>query len=459
MLTFVAACGGGGGGGGTQDNTAVDSGSGSGSDDDASDDSGSSGDDEGDDNSDDSDDDNGDEDSEGDAALDPGYGLVANDLTDHPMQDLARPGCGEAVRDPEFGTLIRRIGCAADGEVIKPMYSTIQAWNADESRLILYNQSLGVHQLFDGMSYEFLRNLDDIRPRDIEQIFWDFNDPDNFYYIESSTTNFMRYSLAEQQGEVLVNVADVSQCNTAGDYVAMGNDIQMMSRDSDVFGFRCGNRAAYAYRLSTGELTEFDISDIAYVAPMPAPSGELFYHDTDVYSASGYLYLSLNEAKGEHASLGSLPNGDDAHFAVAFAEGPQGGCLGNIVAHRLATGDCFALISEAQGYAYPKSGTHISALAYQNPGWLAASMIGYEADGQSLLDQELVLVYADEADIRVYRIGHHRADEDEFDYWGEPHAVISPSGTRVLFGSDWSGADDGKSVDTYVVELPAFEAR
>ena len=84
-------------------------------------------------------------------------------------------------------------------------------------------------------------------------------------------------------------------------------------------------------------------------------------------------------------------------------------------------------------------------------------MVGYDEDGQSLLDQELVLARVEKGNVDVYRIGHHRADEKEFDYWGEPHAVISPTGTRVLFGSDWSGEEDGKSVDSYVVELPAFK--
>lgn len=85
-------------------------------------------------------------------------------------------------------------------------------------------------------------------------------------------------------------------------------------------------------------------------------------------------------------------------------------------------------------------------------------MIGYEEDGQTLLDQELVLARVEKGNVQVYRIGHHRADENEFDYWGEPHAMLSPAGTRVLYGSDWNGNEDGKPVDSYVVELPAFKA-
>ena len=151
-----------------------------------------------------------------------------------------------------------------------------------------------------------------------------------------------------------------------------------------------------------------------------------------------------------------MADGTDTNFSVSFDAGPNGGCQGNIIAYDLNTGDCLPVISEGLGYAYPKSGTHISAVAHKNPGWIAASMIGFEGDGQALLDQELVIAHVSPGNVEVYRIGHHRADEDEFDYWGEPHAVISPAGTRVLFGSDWSGSEDGTSVESYVVELPSF---
>lgn len=63
----------------------------------------------------------------------------------------------------------------------------------------------------------------------------------------------------------------------------------------------------------------------------------------------------------------------------------------NFIPHDLTTGDCFNVISQRKGYDYAKSGTHISALVHRNPGWIAASMVGYEEDGQDLLDQELVI--------------------------------------------------------------------
>lgn len=381
------------------------------------------------------------------------FELTANDLEPHPMQDIAKPGYLDTIIDPSFGTTIRRITDAGEGNIIKPMYSTIQAWNVDESYMILYDQSKGVHQLLDGMNYAFVRNLDDIYPSDIEQIFWDFDDPDAFFYVDKIENELTKYSVSTQEKVVLADLRDLVDCPV---YVKSGNDVQMMSWDSDVIGFRCDNATVYYYRISTGEVTQFEIDDVGYIAPMPGPSGERFYHSQEVYGSDGKRITDLNEKKVEHSCLGKLADGTDAHFTVAFAQGPNGGCIGNIVAHDLKTGECFNVISEEQGYDYSKSGTHISAVAHKNPGWIAASMIGFEEDGQELLDQELVVARVEKGNVDVYRIGHHRADENEFDYWGEPHAVISPTGTRVLFGSDWSGEDDGKSVDSYVVELPAF---
>lgn len=387
-------------------------------------------------------------------AQDLSTGLAINDLTVYSMQPAAKPAYLDTIVDSNFGTTIRRITDAGNGGVIKPMYSTIQAWNANESMMILYDQGVGDHMLIDGHTYEFIRYLSDFTPDDIEQIFWDTTDPDVLYYPDQSTDELIRYTVSTLNKEIIVNLQTISGCSNT----SLGNDVQMMSWDSDVITFRCGNTNAYSYKISTDVLTTFTIGSIADTAPSVGPSGNYFYHNTDAYDNSGNLIYNLNESSPEHSCMGILPNGNDAHFAIAFAQGPDGGCIGDIIAHDLTTGNCFPVISQSQGYDYPQSGTHISAVAHKNTegGWVAASMMGYDQDGQSLLDQELVIAKAEEGNIVVCRIGHHRSDEDEFDYWGEPHASISPSGTRVIFGSDWSGSEDGQSVDTYVVELPVY---
>ncbi len=219
-------------------------------------------------------------------AQDLSEGLLVNDLELRPMQPIAKPAYLETITDPSLGTTIRRITDAGSGNVIVPMYSTIQPWNANESLLILYNQTNSVHQLLDGQTYEFIRNLNDFWPVDIEQIFWDFNDPDIFYYPDSENFDFVRYEVSTQTQTVLFNM-DAVTSNCSG-FFSSGNDVQMMSWDSDVVGFRCGNSATYYYRISTQELITFNTLTMDETAAMPAPSGNLFC-DFNLYAPNASL--------------------------------------------------------------------------------------------------------------------------------------------------------------------------
>jgi hypothetical protein len=107
------------------------------------------------------------------------------------------------------------------------------------------------------------------------------------------------------------------------------------------------------------------------------------------------------------------------------------------------------VIGLATGYPYAPSGTQVSAVAHRRPGWVGVSVVG-DPRGQRLLDGELLLANVDTG--TACRVGHHRswAGEGRWGYWAEPHVVLSPTGTRLLFGSDWG---NGGTVDTYVVEL------
>lgn len=75
---------------------------------------------------------------------------------------------------------------------------------------------------------------------------------------------------------------------------------------------------------------------------------------------------------------------------------------------------------------------------------------------------EIYLANTDPTDPVTCRLAHHRSygkgatNGGYAPYFGEPHATISPSGTRIVFGSDWY---DSESVDTYVLELPRFNRR
>ena len=103
------------------------------------------------------------------------------------IPQLNKPGYLDPYIDPAFGSRVVRITDSEPGEVNKPAYSSMQAWNADESYLLIYRTGTddSGHKLLDGNTYEFIRDLN-ITPSDIEQVFWSHTDADILYYISKA---------------------------------------------------------------------------------------------------------------------------------------------------------------------------------------------------------------------------------------------------------------------------------
>ncbi|VAW95525.1 hypothetical protein MNBD_GAMMA22-1794 [hydrothermal vent metagenome] len=388
-------------------------------------------------------------------------GLITDKLN-HPMTALAKPAAGASVIDPQFGTSIRRISAASSGSVVKPMYSTIQAWNADESYLILYHTrgNTNGHHLYDGKTYKHIRKLN-INPPDLEQVFWHTSDPDILMYIDNSNSpSLIAYHISTN---TKVTLNTFNNCTK----VSSGSDPMFTSWDSDVIGLLCQQstgRVYLNYKISTKTEGSRVISNSS-TAPQSSPSGNLFFFANsgraDILDFNGTIKRTLDLGNpSDHASLGMLSDGTDMYYGVDF--GGAANCqAGALVAHNLSNGNCDVIVGQATGYPYPPSTTHVSAISHKNPGWVAVSMIG-NVDGQTVLNNEIILANTNSGG-SVCRVAHHRtwgkANSPQGywlgseGYWAEPHVVISPTATRILFGSDWGGSD---TVDAYVIELPSY---
>jgi hypothetical protein len=384
-----------------------------------------------------------------DLSIDLCEGLVS-DRDPHPMTALDLPAAGTAVSDPEFGTTLRRITAVGDGGVLKPMYSTIPAWNADESYLILYHTGdvSARHELYDGTTYQFIKVLN-IRPADLEQIYWDTSDPEVLYYVNRTAKTFVRHNVETESDEVLHTFS------CPGD-VTGGNDPMFTSWDSEMIGLMCwldaAQREIFSFNIAT--LTEGPRAPTdAYMAPQAGASGSLFYFMGDVLDPNMSVLRSLVLANPlEHASIGRLANGRDTYNEVAF----DGENIGSLVTHDLSDGSVRVIIGPATGYPYPPSGTHVSAVAYRSPGWVSISSVGATPDGQDVLAGELYIADTNpDGTGKVCRVAHHRSwgGSGPQGYWAEPHVVPSPSGSRLLFGSDWGGRN---AVDAFIAELPSY---
>src|SRR5262249_40613088 len=150
-----------------------------------------------------------------------------------------------------------------------PMYTTIPAWNADESRLILYAVGSG-HELYDGTTYERLGALD-INPADVEQVYWDTSDPDLLYYTDDQA--FIRYHVAAGTTETLHDFT--SLCG--GSSPTNGDDPMFTSWDSHRLGLTCGQKM-FIYDLATdGVLGPVATPSNGTPPAQVAPSGTLAY--------------------------------------------------------------------------------------------------------------------------------------------------------------------------------------
>jgi hypothetical protein len=387
---------------------------------------------------------------------------MITDLQPHTMTALSKPAVGATVTDPQFNTTIRRITGASAQQAIVPMYSTISAWNADESRMILYQVGAG-HQLYDGKTYQKIQSLN-INPADLEQVYWDTSNPDLLYYVDGQI--FTRYHVSTGAKDKVHDFSSLCGSNKPSN----GGDPMFTSWDSNRLGLVCGTKV-FVYDQSTDTVLGPTTTSGSAVIQV-APSGTLGFAEAgtgQIFSISPLqMVRSLTlQNPYNHASLGQLANGHDTWNGAVYDDGNDDAKsnVGNLVTWDLTNGSGGAIIGPKTGYPYPPDG-HISALAYRQPGWVFVSTIwvnkSFNGSGTAptpgLLDLENLVANTNTG--TVCRIGRHRswgktntALTGVISYYAEPHTVPSPSGTRAVFASDWG---NGTSVDSYVVELPGY---
>ena len=416
---------------------------------------------------------------------------------------LAKPAKGQRVVDPDFPTthLVRITDAKTDWNCAAaiPVYPTIQAWNADESLLILYVTSprgAGAqtgHALFDGRTYSFIRWLE-INPADIEQFYWDTNNKDLLYYVDNHDDGGVRHFVLTRLNVstgVKTALHDFAADIVAGgklsaaqgtEAVSGGSDPFSMSLDNDLLGLGCylghngpGGAAAFrafTYRLSTGAISQTLLTEAE--VPQAAPSGTCTYYYQDNDSTKAWVLDPTTQAVRrtiawsgvDHTDLLRNAAGHDIVVGAQY-DGPSGS--GNLMWADLTTGAVHTILGEATGDGYPTPGTLTSGRAYRNPGWVAVGITGEVRSTRTFLDQEVLVANVDTG--AFYRVAHHRSTGNYYNatgsnYWAQPNVTISPSGTRILVQSDWGAgtpgagviADPDAIVDTYVIELPAYSS-
>jgi len=397
--------------------------------------------------------------------------LCTGHVTDklpHPMQQvLPKPVPRQAYTDPAFGTTITRVTdqfwATGENAVMKTMYSTMPAWNADESLLLLWSRQYG-HILYNGQPpYQGLALLNPWHPTDIEQIQWDPVDPNVLYYPTNynAIPLFVKQTMQPWEARVIHDFrTPPTNCPTDwGKLLKLGSDPQWMGYTRKAIGLQCGN-TKFIYSISEDK--------VLAVGPAATPNAPIVGPSETRAFLDGYvLDLGLHDLgrlpmanPGEHASMGVDAQGHDRWNMVSFdflATSP----VGSLVSWDLITKLPKAVVGPATGWPYPGSATHLSAVGQRAPGWVVVGTVGglmpgpngQPQWGQGVLQNEIILANVDTGE--VCRLAHARTKagtevDGPWGYWGETHPVISPSGKQVAFSSDWMGSS---SVDTYVIKV------
>jgi hypothetical protein len=387
------------------------------------------------------------------------------------VPDLAEPAPRQWFRDPAFGTCLVRV--TDRGNDLSPddrstgmvnEYARVQAFNADGTRLLVRGTD-GTWYLYDAQTLLPLKELPlAVEPR------WDAIDPNLIYHLDE--TRLLSFDV--QSGEQ-TEIHDFAGNFPGQDLAAVWTRYEgSPSRDRRYWGLLAQDgdwdSVAYVvYDRNTDQVTTRDVRGMPNVA-------EGIDHVT--MSPLGTYFLASFDAACERGRPG-----DDAHpcgLMVYDRDLVSGRSLLRIIGHydpvldargrevvvyQDIDTDQISMLDLESGVVTPlwdidfnhtAIGLHFSGLAYDRSGWAVVSTHDDEQTAYTWMDDQVFAVELKEGG-RVVRLAHTQSvvnDDEELDYWAEPHASTNPDLTRIVFGTNWGRAGTGE-VEMYLIELPA----
>lgn len=327
--------------------------------------------------------------------------------------------------DPAFNTRNRRITNSQTEQVHRPMTNSADAWNNDESLMVLHrfekSDPTPKFVLMDGNNYQMLGDLN-IPAVASDTVFWSQYNPLSVFYVDDheQAGQLKRFDIASGTQEVIADFAPICAANG---FPATQGVFTKPSLNDELFAYQCGIKngksLAVAYEYTSDE-----------------------FHSLAIGAETQWSLMT---------PLQAMPEGEGFWL--------QGVPLTNTLDINLSSPHMEALTAS--------NGESISIFDQQSSNWKALSTMDYGEFENFVKEQpaptyfsEIVLVNTENSkQTELCRVAHHRSfgkDAANAGYdalLGETVTTLSPSGSRVLFNSDWY---DNGSVDTYAIELPSF---
>jgi len=382
-----------------------------------------------------------------------------------PQPNLPKPVVGSTFTDPKFHTYVTRVTDARSLGIpgIIPNYSKRQAWNSDESLLLLQTGS-GVFRLYNGAAYQFIRELPSVEGEDV---FWHPINPDVIYY--NPGNSLYSFNISTNQSTLIRTFSNYLWANTRGEgnLSSDGRYYAFAGRFTDttfnyLVVFDIQTNTIVSTLTLPSNLTDFDWVSISpsgnYVVVDYADEIPGRYHGVEVYTRN-FSFIWQKPLGAGHSDLGIDANGDDILVMDIYNSDSNKVFLKKF---KLSNGAETVLLSFSQFFY-----DHISCRNEMRREWCFIST--FDNPGRLTHDSLSWLPFEDEVfavkldgSRQVQRIAHHHSrrfspitpDPDNSIYWAEPHATVSRTGKRILWGSNWEQrVQSDTSVDTYVCDF------
>ncbi|MBI5324942.1 MAG: T9SS type A sorting domain-containing protein [Ignavibacteriae bacterium] len=388
--------------------------------------------------------------------------------------DKPKPEVNSTYTDQVFGTSVTRMTSASENGFngIIPEYSKRQAWNADETLLMLRSGD-GEVLLFNGNSYQYIKKLDAVGGEDV---FWHPSNPKLIYFSRDSI--FYSYNTDSEIATALhvftkytwINTRAEGNLSLDGRYYAFVGQVYNYSTGDVIFKDIVLYDIESDTEISTMAIPQDSISDFDWVSVSPlgnyivvdyANVENLRYHGVEVYDRNMNFIWQKPLGAG-HSDLGLDASGNEV-LVMDIYDADSNRVY--IKKYNLANGEETTLIDLAPFFYF-----HISCRNQLRNEWCFVST--FDNPGRLTHDSLSWLPFEDEVFAlkldgsgEVQRIAHHHSrrfsqttpDPDNSNYYAEPHATISRKGNRIIFGSNWEqNVEQSNSVDAYVCDFSNF---
>ena len=370
-----------------------------------------------------------------------------------PPPFMPRPGYLQPAIDPAFGTSFTRV--TGPGQALFPevacaaaycthRYSSAQAWNADQTLLLIVNGCSGFCFL-DGQTYRpaFHRGGSD-------ECEWHPADPAQMICM-NGTAIYLWRPRPDTRTVVFASkhYAGLQFGPYKGNPSRDGARIVVRARRDD------GHLVAFAYDLRDGAKhadIELDALEGTNGFCGISPSGRYVFcvQTTAEQTSIGHVFTADGQPvqvwrehhRPGHGDMTIDADGEDVYVGISKADPDRY----HIIKRRLRDG----FVTDLAPYG---EGQHASIRNVNRPGWV---FLTYSGDYPELavhpdwapFYREIVALRIDGSG-EVRRIAQTR--DAKADYWGEAHASPSPDATQVIWSSNWG--DPGSPVSDYVTRL------